>query len=146
LQAYSLDITGSLLGIVDFSALSFAGAPPIAWGVVAAALMLVALPGGWRVVQIVAVVLLFEVLARDSLAANTSWSPYYRIVAAPLSAPGSYAVSVNGIPHQTIWSVAQQRREQPVYFVPFERLVRADPGRVLIVGAGTGSDVAVALA
>lgn len=146
LEAYSLDITGSLLGIVGFSALSFAGAPPIAWGVVAAALMVLTLPGGRRVVQIIAVLLLFEVLARDSLAPNTSWSPYYRIVAAPLSEPGSYAVSVNGIPHQTIWSVAQQRREQPVYFVPFERLVRTDPGRVLIVGAGTGSDVAVALA
>lgn len=146
LQAYSLDITGSLLGIAGFSALSFAGAPPIAWGVVAAALMVLTLPSRWRVVQIVAVLLLLEVLARDSLAANTSWSPYYRIVADPLSEPGSYSVSVNGIPHQTIWSVAQQRREQPVYFVPFERLVRTDPGRVLIVGAGTGSDVAVALA
>ena len=146
LQAYSLDITGSLLGIAGFSALSFAGAPPIAWGVVAAALMVLTLPSRWRVVQIVAVLLLLEVLARDSLAANTSWSPYYRIVADPLSEPGSYSVSVNGIPHQTIWSVAQQRREQPVYFVPFERLLRTDPGRVLIVGAGTGSDVAVALA
>jgi len=146
LEAYSLDITGSLLGIASFSALSFAGAPPIVWGVVAATLMVLTLPGGWRVVQIVAVLLLFEVLLRDTMAPNTSWSPYYRIVAAPLSEPGSYSVSVNGIPHQTIWSVAQQRREQPVYFVPFERLARTDPGRVLIVGAGTGSDVAVALA
>jgi SAM-dependent methyltransferase len=54
-------------------------------------------------------------------------------------------VSVNGIPHQTISSVEQRRAEEPIYFVPFERLARTDPGRVLVVGAGTGSDVAVAL-
>ena len=145
LEAYALDIGGSLLGIVGFSLLSFTGAPPVAWGLVAAALMVLALPAGRRLVQVAAVLLLVGLLARDSVTRNMSWSPYYRIVVAPLGQPGGYAVSVNGIPHQTISSVAQRRAEEPVYFVPFERLVRTDPGRVLVVGAGTGSDVAVAL-
>jgi SAM-dependent methyltransferase len=145
LEAYSLDIGGSLLGIIGFTLLSFANAPPLAWGLVAAVLMVLALPAGRRVVQVAGVLLLVGLLARDSLTQNTSWSPYYRIVVVPLTEPGKYAVSVNGIPHQTISSVAQRRAEEPIYFVPFERLVRTDPGRVLIVGAGTGSDVAVAL-
>ena len=145
LEAYSLDIGGSLLGIIGFTLLSFAGAPPLAWGVVVAVLMLLALPAGRRLVQVAGVVLLVGLLARDSLTQNTSWSPYYRVVVVPLSKPGEFAVSVNGIPHQTISSVAQRQADEPIYFVPFERLVRADPGRVLIVGAGTGSDVAVAL-
>jgi SAM-dependent methyltransferase len=89
--------------------------------------------------------MLFVELARDSITQNTSWSPYYRVVTVPLDEPGTFAVSVNGIPHQTISSVAQRRAEEPIYFVPFERLARTDPGRVLVVGAGTGSDVAVAL-
>jgi SAM-dependent methyltransferase len=107
--------------------------------------MVLALPAGRRVLPIAGALLLVALLARDSLTQNTSWSPYYRVVTVPLSEPGEFAVSVNGIPHQTISSVEQRRAEEPVYFVPFERLVRTDPGRVLVVGAGTGSDVAVAL-
>ena len=34
LEAYRLDISGSLVGIVAFSALSFVWAPPVAWGLV----------------------------------------------------------------------------------------------------------------
>ena len=37
-------------------------------------------------------------------------------------------------------------RDDPLYGVPYERLARRSPGRVLVVGAGTGNDVAVALA
>lgn len=145
LDAYRLDIVGSLLGIAAFITLSFLGAPPVAWGSVAALLMLLALPSGWRVLQVASVIILVLLLDRDSATTGTSWSPYYRVQIAPLSAPGSYWVIVNSIPHQTILSVMQRRSEQPIYFLPFERMVRSDTGRVLVVGAGTGSDVAVAL-
>src|SRR5438309_6720026 len=37
LDAYRLDILGSLAGVIAFSALSFLGAPPVVWGVVVAA-------------------------------------------------------------------------------------------------------------
>src|ERR1035441_2443780 len=40
LDAYRLDIIGSLAGIVAFSALSFIWAPPLAWGAVVAVLFL----------------------------------------------------------------------------------------------------------
>ena len=37
LEAYRLDIGGSLLGIVGFSVLALAGAPPLVWALVAVA-------------------------------------------------------------------------------------------------------------
>ena len=40
LEAYRLDIVGSILGIVGFSIVSFLWAPPVVWGVVIAALFL----------------------------------------------------------------------------------------------------------
>ena len=52
LEAYSLDIGGSLLrDRRPYPSLSFASAPPLAWGVAAAVLMVLALPAGRRFVQ-----------------------------------------------------------------------------------------------
>ncbi len=45
LEAYKLDLIGSVLGIVGFAVLSFMRMPPVAWGLVAAGvLILVSLP------------------------------------------------------------------------------------------------------
>ena len=40
---------------------------------------------------------------------------------------------------------AGRRRHGPFYFTPYQRIARSSPGHVLIVGAGSGSDVAIAL-
>jgi hypothetical protein len=70
-----------------------------------------------------------------------SWSPYYRIDQYDSTGIGS--INVNGIPHQAMWPV--DRLEDPFY----EQVYRWFPERtfddVLIVGAGSGTDVAVAL-
>jgi hypothetical protein len=54
---------------------------------------------------------------------------------------------VNNIPHQTAYSVSRLRRIEPFYFYPYRHVNRrAHPlNDVLLVGAGTGNDVAVAL-
>jgi SAM-dependent methyltransferase len=58
---------------------------------------------------------------------------------------GSTLVSVNGVPHQSITSAAEREGSQPQYTLAYDRL-RGNPlGNVLIIGAGTGSDVAIAL-
>jgi SAM-dependent methyltransferase len=54
-------------------------------------------------------------------------------------------VSVNGIPHQVITSVQTRKETEPIYFLPYERTPGLKLGNVLIVGAGTGTDVAIAL-
>jgi hypothetical protein len=44
LEAYRLDLIGSVCGIAGFTALSFVGARPLIWGLIAAAVLLLTLP------------------------------------------------------------------------------------------------------
>ncbi|HTV73844.1 MAG TPA: hypothetical protein VME66_09085 [Candidatus Acidoferrales bacterium] len=145
LEAYRLDILGSLAGVVTFSALSFLSAPPLAWGIVVAVTFLVLYAPALRLIQIVAALGLVVMLARETFSAGDSWSPYYKISVFPV--PGGLTeINVNGVPHQTIESLVQRKALEPMYFVPYKRL-RSNPLRnVLIIGAGNGGDVAVALA
>src|SRR6185369_9986233 len=69
------------------------------------------------------------------------WSPYYKV-----RVDGD-RVSVNGIPHQHMGTPEQRLRDEEFYFLPYSyRAAKGPPKNVLIVGAGTGSDVAIALA
>src|SRR5205807_5940030 len=58
---------------------------------------------------------------------------------------GVTRVWANNIPHQTAYPVSTLHKIQPFYFYPYRHVPRAHLGNVLIVGAGTGNDVAVAL-
>ncbi len=148
LEAYRLDILGSVLGTVGFSVLAFFGAPPFVWGLVMGALMLVLVPMNPRVVMLLGATVVLLLL--PSFSGNHTWSPYYDIETfeIPDAADGTVVeVFVNGIPHQGIVPVADRRINHPFYFRPFEQVGSgAALDEVLIVGAGTGSDVAVALA
>jgi SAM-dependent methyltransferase len=147
LEAYRWDITGSVLGIAAFSLLSFLWAPPVAWGVVAAGLFAVLLRRHLRMLGVVALIGLVFMLGRESLVPEWSWSPYYKVtVRSPVDKPTQTNIDVNGIPHQTIESVEARREENPVYFVPYERAKLDSLDDVLIIGAGSGTDVAIALA
>jgi len=146
LEAYRWDIAGSVLGIVAFSILSFFWAPPLAWGLVAAGLWVVLLRPNLRAVQAVALIALVFALGRESFLPLWSWSPYYKITtAASEDHPDFIQIDANGVPHQAIVSVAGRREQSPEYFVPYER-TDTSLEDVLIVGSGSGSDVAVALA
>jgi hypothetical protein len=157
LEAYRLDIAGSLLGITAFSLISWAGWPPIAWG--GAAAFVFALVVGRRPLLQLAVAtaglgMLLGLLGYESRYQWTeplavSWSPYYKIKVLPQREGQrlvDYQVTVNGIPHQTIESVARRRATEPLYFLPYARMAHRSLGDVLIVGAGNGADVAIALA
>jgi tRNA1(Val) A37 N6-methylase TrmN6 len=149
LDAYRIDIAGSILGICAFSLLSFLGWPPLAWGVVVASLFGLLLPRRLVVLPaLCALLVMVAALERESQPAwsdpvSTSWSPYYKIQVTRHADHDT--VSVNGVPHQVISSVAYRRRTEPIYFAPYTRR-SGSPGDVLIVGAGTGTDVAIALA
>jgi SAM-dependent methyltransferase len=145
LEAYRYDIAGSLLGIIAFSVLSFAWAPPVAWGVVAAALFVVLLRPGMRAIHWVAIIGLVFMLGRESIVPQWSWSPYYRVgTQTAVDRPDITFIDVNGIPHQTMTTIAVRRESEPIYFLPYERTDTALDD-VLIVGAGSGTDVAIAL-
>jgi SAM-dependent methyltransferase len=147
LEAYRLDILGSIAGTVTFAVASFFQMRPAVWGLVIAGGLWAA--GGGRSpgrVERLGLLAIVAVLLLGSLDPADSWSPYYRVTASDTTAAGSVGVKVNGIPHQSIVLLDRLVREQPYYLFPYDHLPGDTPGDVLIVGAGTGNDVAVALA
>ena len=148
LDAYRYDIAGSILGIAAFSILSFTWAPPVAWGIVASILFLALLRPNIRAVQVMGVIALVFVLGRESTVPEWSWSPYYRVEhTVPAFDATATEIGVNGIPYQTAVSVAYRRTVDPsVYFIPYQRAGNLALNNVLIIGAGSGTDVAIALA
>lgn len=148
LEAYRLDLLGSLIGIGSFTLLSFLRAPSVAWGAIVSVLIVVLLMTPRRVVVVaVPVVALVALLTVESMGTGISWSPYYKIYTNAQTIDGNavITVSVNGVPHQAAMDAETKARLETEYALPYERMGRDTPGRVLIVGAGTGTDVALAL-
>jgi SAM-dependent methyltransferase len=156
LTAYRFDLIGSLIGIVAFTGLSFLGAPPVYWGlivVVLYAVLLVPAPGrravalGLVLVGVPSVVMVIA-LRDESLTPGASWSPYYKIQTTERDYNGIPIVdiSANGVPHQEAMPEKARVQFEPQYALPYERATGQSLGNVLIVGAGSGTDVAIALA
>ncbi len=142
LDAYKYDLLGSILGILAFSALAFLRMPPLAWGIVAGGVIVaMILPKVPSIPQVLGIGVLVVVLAIESFSPNLSWSPYYEVKAAPNeSLDGNLQVDVNGVPHQV---------HQTPEFAPgkgvYDVVRPPSLDDVLIIGAGGGNDVAVAL-
>ena len=154
LEAYRLDILGSIAGIVVFSILSFLSAPPLAWGLVVTLLFVLTVDraapargGAWKpVVALLPLLVLVALLARESMTSGLSWSPYYKVLAyTPADDPNATTINVNGIPHQSALDIRDRDAELPLYLEPYT-VGSARPSEVLIIGAGSGNDVAEALA
>ena len=141
LSAYGWDISGSLLGIVGFTALSFLRAPPLAWGIVVVA-SLVLLCRGWQGRDYLALAGIVFLLGVQTFMTGLSWSPYYQVMVSEVQ--GRSHISVNGIPHQTVLPVSFLSATH--YNLPYKFVIDSAPDRVLVVGAGSGNDVALALA
>jgi SAM-dependent methyltransferase len=150
LRGYTLNLLGSLAGVVGFGVVSWLQLSPTWWfglGFAAAApLLLIREPGEDNVsrlrVPAVAVnlsllavsLVLVDVMARGSL-----WSPYYRITVGQ-QGPDT-VVEVNNIFHQSMAPVDQKE-----YFYQWPYTVFGDTfENVLVLGAGSGTDVAAAL-
>jgi spermidine synthase len=145
LQAYRINLLGSITGVATFALLSWLELPPVVWfGVAFAAalpfLVRLQLSPGSRTVSIVNVVLLLASLfVVYRMEGGSLWSPYYRIT---LFQDGAdTVVEVNNIFHQSMAPV-----EKKEYFYQWPYTVFGDTfDDVLILGAGTGTDVAAAL-
>jgi len=145
LSAYRLDILGSIAGIVVFSALSFLQQPPFIWGLVAGGGLAGLLLPKIRWWQAGAVVLVLVLLGMESYGSAEHWSPYNKLVLHKQSG-SAVRVTANNIPFQTIHSIAFLHAHDRFYFFPYRHVTRQSLGNVLLIGAGTGNDVAVALA
>lgn len=158
LRAYACDIAGSLAGILAFSALSIlelgswgGGAPPWVWFLGLDVILLAAWLAGERKARVgslvnIAALALVLVFAQDRPREGELeiWSPYYRVTARLREGPMPW-INVNGIPHQSMWPVKAVTNTGS----PYQQIYDMTPGRrferVLIVGAGSGTDVAFAL-
>ncbi len=149
LSAYRYDLIGSLGGILAFTALSFLHAPSLVWGVIAAVPILILTQPNRRLVSAAWTALLLFGLAQETFQPGVSWSPYYKIQTRQLEdtkEPGFLLIGANGVPHQLMapaaWKLEQGER---IYETPYLRLPTEKLENVLIIGAGSGSDVAIAL-
>ncbi|HEV2356546.1 MAG TPA: hypothetical protein VGZ23_02910 [bacterium] len=145
-RGYALNIGGSLAGIAAFSALSFAQAPAPAWFLIAFAgiAYLLHLDGELTWVRAAALGLSTVVIAMSfSLGPPTRWSPYYAVS----YNEGDRNLTVNTIAHQVIVPFATPGLGAAYSLIHLLNQRSGGPPfqDVLIIGAGTGNDVAHAL-
>src|SRR5215467_14653658 len=140
LRAYVINLLGSLAGVGAFALVSWLELPPSVWFGVAAAAALPFVVQDRRWVAAANVVLLGGSLAVvHRMEAGSLWSPYYRITI--FQDKADTVVEVNHIFHQSMAPVAHKE-----YFYQWPYAVFGDTfDEVLILGAGSGTDVAAAL-
>jgi SAM-dependent methyltransferase len=150
LKAYSINVAGSLIGIGAFALLSQALTGPLVWFVIAGLVFLLLCSNKKEAVSLLVCLPVVLFLVFQSKQDNEVWSPYYKIDA--LLNPPAITVNVNGSFHQHIMNFSDEILAQSEYTKkvlsdfkrPYNLLNSFDD--VLILGAGTGNDVAVALA
>lgn len=166
LKGYTINILGSLGGVLAYTLISFLGWPPQAWFLVAAAGVIYFIPRaprrGWWTSLVVASIPVLLIIVWPTPAEKTVWSPYYRIDIKESRAEKDpslllgYDLSVNLAWHQRLidltpsfvnenYEVAQEHFDamQSEYDAPYSAATSME--NVLVVGAGTGNDVAAAL-
>ena len=148
LKGYLANLGGSLAGVTAFGAMSWLELPPAAWFGLAFAAALPLLrsadSGGTRaprlagvtanLLLLAATLVIVHVMARGAI-----WSPYYKITVGH-EGPDT-VVEVNNIFHQSMAPVDHKE-----YFYQWPYAVFGDTFKdVLVLGAGSGTDVAAAL-
>jgi SAM-dependent methyltransferase len=147
LQAYALDLGGSLAGVVLFGVFSALGTPPWLWFSVASVLALVVLlrgplewiSGGLCGAALVALVIYMA-------PAGAMWSPYYMVEVVD-EGTAHQTLLTNGTLHQIMLDFEGDstyiRKTRERFAIPYQAASSLDD--VLIVGSGTGNDIAMAL-
>lgn len=156
LTGYGINLGGSLAGLCAFSLLSFWQTPPSIWLLLGLALLVPFFWDAKRSLVIMSAVVVIQFLP----IASALWSPYYglRLYHEPIlpgwDKPSAIYLTVNHSYHQKIVDLSPEflarfpdvepnRSAVLNYELPYRVVKHAS--EVLIVGAGTGNDVAAAL-
>jgi spermidine synthase len=147
LKAYTANIAGSLAGVLGFAVISWLELPPTAWWGLAAfasiPLLSTGAPGEPRprplTQSVLAALLVVSIGLVTVMQRNTLWSPYYKITVQQ-QGPDT-VIEVNNLFHQSM-----ARAQDKEYFYEWAYTVFGDSfDNVLVLGAGSGTDVAAAL-
>ncbi len=146
LIAYACDISGSLTGVACFALASWLALPAEVWFAVAFAIVGWFLAargwlGWWRAALLVAAAVLTSASLHGWLgASDVRWSPYYQL----RHSERTGAIAVNNVGHQTM---ATAHEPGPPYALAqlLLRDVGTPPARVLMIGSGSGNDLAWSL-
>jgi hypothetical protein len=141
LMAYVCNIAGSLAGIVAFAVASFWQTTPLTWFAVVGLIWIYFLRRR-TALQIVGLLATVVLIGSSAAGETLMWSPYYKIH----YVPETRQIQTNNIGHQQMQPLEQQGSG---YRLPhlLNRHVGGGPFQnVLIIGAGSGNDVAAALA
>jgi SAM-dependent methyltransferase len=141
LRAYTINLAGSLAGVAAFALASWLEARPSTWFIVALGASIVFLRDRrWTALSIGAVLcLVLSVALVADMQRGTVWSPYYKITVKTRGR--ETVVEVNDIWHQSMAPVDSKE-----YFYQWPYMAFGDTFKdVLILGAGSGTDVAAAL-
>ncbi len=152
LLAYAYDIGGSLLGVLAYAALAWFETPPHLWFALGGLALLLFLrrSKGWMLAN--AVLVLAATLLMAATYPGAFWSPYYKVEVSPYSDPENrnlgYKISVDNLRIQDALDFGPELLRSPLspwvpyYLLPYQI---TQPEKVLILGAGAGNEVAVAL-
>ena len=159
LRAYTLNILGSLAGILCFTFLGYLSMPSWTWFFVMGFLLALMLPHGRTFGRNMLLLAgLVVIIAASDYAFANLWSPYYRInvlelhgserrrLRYPAISTGieNYILFANGVGHQEFTTVD---KNLPFYNFPYTAFsLKPKYKNVLVVGAGGGNDVSFALA
>jgi len=142
--AYSVDILGSLTGIVIFGLMSLLRTPPVLWYAIGTVIILRFLPRLTWFQAACAIVLVGGIGLMgyyEGARRVTIWSPYYKVYYNAKTG----VLTTNNLGHQQMVPVGESGA---AYMLP--HLLNRDAGnapfgRVMIIGAGSGNDVSAAL-
>ena len=143
IQTYAWDIGGAIAAVLLFSIFSFLGLPPAVWFALLGIVFLLTLPLS-PTFLLVSLVLFFltVIFSFDFDKDKIFWSPYYKINLSFNEKIHQGRVYTNNILHQ----VFQRNNDFSFYTEIFRYLIKIKPSdKILIIGAGTGQDVAAAL-
>jgi hypothetical protein len=153
LQAYSWNLIGSLAGILLFSLISFLWTPPIIWIAIAALGTLVFLYKDMKsmVISLVSVGIIFVFISVPARLDQLEIHSPYQILTLKLSNRGSPVLLASNTYYQRMVDLSEESVKlnnslilwDDYYGLPYR--FKPEPENVLVVGSGTGNDVASGL-
>ncbi|MEK6758895.1 MAG: hypothetical protein AABY51_03915 [Deltaproteobacteria bacterium] len=156
LAAYSVNLAGSILGVIAFSIAGWLWTTPVVWFTVFLVPLLWLTRSGSSAITFVinaASVVLTIFVVFSSVLGPEMWSPYSKVRVYPFAGgfDSGFISTTNGNPQVGAMNfdlkysgpeAALNNESKSIYMIPYFAL---SPKRVMVVGAGAGNEVAMAL-